>query len=255
MEEKIRRTEERKEQNANRRKNHGIKEKPVEKQIKTTVRENTYRDVYEAKEYYTVEGLFPNIRKGNRPYRVRIWTETGRKRGTLELLFLLVATVFTDTEKYARDNRYGRPKAEPAKEIQKMIENIHLAKVYRIENLQDLKDKTTEVGGWLGSHKKAMTYIEKRMVESDDKELKEVWQHHKEQYELYRRMYRDLMLIKETMMEVVRDQYRYNIYEFEPIVEKETERKLSLDELIGHAEKSSSGQKVRLQHSIERDER
>lgn len=244
VEEKISRAEERRERNADRSKSRNRKEKPTEKQIRSAVRENTYKDVYASREYYTAGGLFPNVRKTNRPYRVRLYTETGRRRGTLELLFLLVVTAFVDTEKFARENKYYRPATKPAKEIQKMLDNIHRAQVYNVTNQQDLKNKIAEVGSWIGSHKKAMVYIERKLEKGYDESLQKAWQRHKDQYDLYRRQYRDLMLVKEAMQEVIRDQYRYQIYDFEPTEERENEskQKASLDDLISSARKSCSMQ-------------
>ena len=253
--EKILRAEERKERNADRNKKRKAKEKPTEKQIKLAVRENTYKDTYDPRKYYTAGGAFPNVRKSNKTYRIGLWTPEGRKRGTIELLFLLIAVAFVDTEKYAREKQYYRPRSEPAKEVQKMIDNIHRAKIYHITDLKDLKQKTAEVGSWLGSHKKAMHYIEGRMAEQYDEKLEERLQWHKAQYDLYRRQYRDLVLVRETIREVVRDQYRYNIYDFEPIeeIKKEPERKQSLNVLIGSAEKLRVPQTtVMKQKTIER---
>lgn len=242
LEEKFRRAEARKEQNKARNKEKNKHEKPIKKQIQAAVRENTKKDVFESREYYTAEGRFPNVWKPNRPYRIGLYSDTGRRRGTLELLLLLIATIFVDTEKYARENRYYRPSAEPAWEIQRMIDSVHLIQIYQVSSVQDLKNKTYEVESWLESHTKAMAYIAKQITIEDSEMLRERWQWHREQYGKYRKQYQDLMVIKETLYEVSGEQYKYRIYDFEPIEAKEnsSKRKLPLDILIRDAQKIAS---------------
>ena len=248
--EKIARAEERKERSKNYSKKQ---EKAVEKQIQAAVRENKRKDTYDPRDYYTAGGKFPNVRKANKPYRVGLYSETGRKKGTLELLFILIATVLVSTEKYAREKEYVRSAIQPAWEIQRMIDRIQLAQKYKIANIQDLNHKKAEVGSWIGSHKKAIAYIEKQLVTDENEKLRARWQWHKGQYEHYRRQYRELMLVKETMRDVVREKYRYQIYDFEPIEEiKKEQKKQSLDEIISHAKQMRSPQQEEKRRTLER---
>lgn len=242
---KNRTSEEKKMKNKERRsKKSYVKKLPlrsIEEDFKGAVYYNS-ANIFGERIYFAAGGRFPSPKTG-KPYRMKIWTEDGRKRSTVELLLLLIAVVLFDTQKYAQERNYYQPKVNVDCEIQRMIDGIAATREYGITDNCVLESKIRECGSNISSLKKAIYDIDKSLNEKENDDLRKERAAYLEKLKKYNKQYYQLMQVKALTKEVMTDTYRDNIYAVKPL---EQERKLSLDDMIASAErKKGKGMQTR----------
>ena len=235
-------------------------EKTAEQEIQDVI-ENSYGTVKRGYEYRSYN-LYPTIRKKKKYYRCRLWDDYGRKRSTLEMLFLLTAALLTDGSNFAEETNRSYVKAKPAKEIQKMIDGMKIAKLYCISDVEDLNRKKKEIGGDISSLKRAIYYLEKEMKTNDSEDLSERKEELEDRLWFEKKHYAAIMRVGDLMKETLREQYKYEAYEmvgfdanefFEEKMRKpeaakeepkaaEPKKKMSLTDMIAGAEKEKGEQ-------------
>lgn len=230
-EQQKKRNEKRKEQRG---KKSYVKKLPL-KDINTEIQDAAkynFSEKFGKQVFYAADGQFLSPRT-KVPYRLKMWTEDGRKRSTVELLFLLIAVVLFDTQKYAAEKNYYQPKVNINHEIQKMIDGIVATREYGITDKKVLESKIKECGSNISSLKRAIYQIDKTLVDRTDESLQKKRMTYEKKLKKNNRQYYKLMQVKALTKEVMTDVYRENIYTVKLI---EQERKLDLDNIISNAE-------------------
>lgn len=201
--------------------------------------------------FYAADGRFLSPRT-KVPYRLKMWTEDGRKRSTVELLFLLIAVVLFDTQKYAEEKNYYQPKINIDHEIQRMIDGISATREYGITDKKVLESTIKECGSNISSLKRAIYQIDKALRDRKDEGLEEKRKKYEKKLKEYNRQYYKLMQVKVLTKEVMTAAYRENIYTVKPI---EQSRKIDLDDIISNAKsKKKMDTRIDRQKNLSREE-
>lgn len=166
-------------------------------------------------------------------YRLKLWSDTGRRRGTIELLFLLISTILFDTAKYEYEI-CGPIRLNINSELQRSIDAIATARTFGITNGETLRVRIKETGSNMNALKRSIYYIDKELLTNLDSELIAEKERLTERLKSEKQSYRKLMELKNEMNRVCDPKYMRQLSLDERI------EKQSVNDLINSAERMKS---------------
>lgn len=166
----LRRREE--EEKANAQKNERDLQTKIQKAKKK--QENEFNERRQKQQYYMNE-KFRNSRTG-RPYQTSLYAADGRRRHTLELIFLLAATVIKNEpilwqQDLPPEKKKGPIYDSPDRKLQTLLDSIHCAREEGIRSPEDLDRRLREAGAAIG---RAKTDGEKAAAKAEYRLLKQM---------------------------------------------------------------------------------
>ena len=172
-------------------------------------------DVWKDQEsdYYYDSSLLPAFKGQKQQYRMKLWDEnTGRRRGTLELFFMLLGVLlFSQQQKEAALIKPMYSRKDINWELQRMIDGIAAVRELGIMDEKQLQEQVSECGANISSIRRHIYYVKKALEQENNSELLAEQKRYEALLKIHRIRYAKLMAIKAVLKDCYRPEYIYSI--------------------------------------------
>ena len=183
-----------------RRRKNPPKEQSIRQEIEEISRYNRKEEDWsdQKSEFYFDSRELPAFRESKQQYELKLWTENGRKRTTLELIFLLLGSLLWDTKEEMKIDPYRQPRLNINHEIQRMVDGIALVREFGIENETMLAEMIQETGGNISAIRRHMYYLNKELEKAENSMIKKEMDSYQNKLREHKKRYAKLMVVKDA---------------------------------------------------------